>query len=136
MDADCFEGDADQRHEAIRAIAAGAVAAVRAVAHVARAVDLADRQRAGGQRISYGLDDNGDVEESDQFLAIYLRDPSTDAITATLFKTAGSDALIVPSMTPFSVSVVPYRGMTLRLDVFAQVRYDYFPAAFDHFRFQ
>src|SRR5262249_44411451 len=71
-----------------------------------------------------------------QFLAIEVRDPTTDAVTATLFTTdpaaPAPPPLMIP-MTNFTASVAAYQGMTVRITVDLQVQQNCFFASFDGF---
>nr|HEX4312559.1 DUF4215 domain-containing protein [Kofleriaceae bacterium] len=72
---------------------------------------------------------------SGQFLAINLRDPTSDSVLATPFKTGSASPLQVPMSTQ-SVDVSAYAGQKVRLDVELQVQDDCFDVAIDNFRFQ
>jgi hypothetical protein len=70
----------------------------------------------------------------DQYIAINLRNPTTDALIATVYKTDGTSPLSLAGMTAHSADISAYAGQTVRLDVEANVQRWYLPAAFDNFR--
>ena len=81
--------------------------------------------------------DMGSFDASAQYLAIYVRDPSTDAILATLYKTNDADdAQKLTSMTAFSASLATYAGQQVRIDVEVMAQYDYLDVVLDNFRLQ
>jgi hypothetical protein len=59
---------------------------------------------------------SGIFDSTLQFFSVVLRDPSTDAIIGTLFKTKTGDPLFMP-MTKETVSLADYAGKTVRLDI-------------------
>jgi hypothetical protein len=69
-----------------------------------------------------------------QFLAIEVRDPTTDTIVATLFTTdpAAAPPAMIP-MTAFTADVSPYEGQTVRITVDLEVVNGCFTAGFDGF---
>lgn len=69
-----------------------------------------------------------------QELAVTIRNPSTDAILAYLFRTVPGDPTVVSTMTTFSGDVSAFSGQTVRLSVDMIVNSFYFDAAFDNFR--
>jgi len=71
-----------------------------------------------------------------QSFAWTLRNPSTDAVVATLFKTTASTPTSAPFGTPFSADVTAYAGATLRLSFDAVIRSGSLPMTFDHIRFE
>jgi hypothetical protein len=79
----------------------------------------------------------GSFDAGDQYIAVNLRDPTTDAVLVTLYKTTqGEDAQELPAMTTFSKSIAAYAGQTVRIDVEMQVRLSFLDGAFDNFRLQ
>jgi hypothetical protein len=79
----------------------------------------------------------GIFDDAGQYLAINVRDPNTDAILATIYKTSDAqDAQTLPTMTAFSASIAAYAGQRVRIDVEMMVHFSYFDAVFDNFRFE
>ena len=79
----------------------------------------------------------GTFDAAGQYLAINVRDPNTDAILATIYKTADAqDAQTLPTMTAFSASIAAYAGQRVRIDVEVMVQFDFFDLVFDNFRFE
>ena len=67
-------------------------------------------------------------------IAINIRDPETDAILETLFKTTnGVDVQTIP-MTSFDVAVSAYAGTDVRIDVELQIEDDCLTTVLDFFR--
>lgn len=75
---------------------------------------------------------------TNQQLTVSMRNPTTTASVATLFQTSAASPISTTgdAMQAFSASVTALRGQTLRLDVDLNVQQNWFPAAFDNFRFQ
>jgi Stigma-specific protein, Stig1 len=72
-----------------------------------------------------------------QFSAIYLRDPQTDAILATIWKTTeGTDPHTLPLTAMTGTIPFAYQGKTVKLDVDHQVQLSFFSAAWDNFVIQ
>jgi cysteine-rich repeat protein len=71
-------------------------------------------------------------EPTQQFLAVHLRDPNTDAILTTLYKTGAGDPLTL-TMTTFSRNISAFAGMPVRIDVEMQVQLNCFDGQFDNF---
>jgi hypothetical protein len=79
----------------------------------------------------------GAFDPTNEYIAINVRNPATDAIIATIYKTTqGVDAITVATMTTYLGAITPYRGETIRIDVDMMVNNDWLDAAFDNFRFQ
>lgn len=94
---------------------------------------------AGATTLSWDMmyqNENISFDPNSQFLAINVRDPATDAILSTLFKTTeGVDPPSIP-MTGFSANLSPFAGQTVRIDVEMQVQTFCFEAVFDNFALQ
>ena len=74
-------------------------------------------------------------DPNQQFIAVNVRDPSSDTVRATPYKTtSGVDAPIVSTMTGFLADVSSFAGQTVRLDFEAQVEEFFFDIAFDNIR--
>ncbi len=67
-----------------------------------------------------------------QFLAVQLRDPATDEVLATLYKTGEGDPQQLP-MTAFEADIRAFAGRTVRIDVELQVQLTCFDGEFDDF---
>ncbi len=79
--------------------------------------------------------DAGNFDANFQYLAINVRDPITDAILATIYKTTdGPDAQTLSTMTAFSASIAPYAGQRVRIDVEVMVQFSFFDIVLDNFR--
>ncbi|MCE9574508.1 MAG: DUF4215 domain-containing protein [Deltaproteobacteria bacterium] len=74
----------------------------------------------------------GAFDPSLQYLAVQLRDPSSDEVIATLYKTDNGDPTQVP-MTAFEADIHTFAGTTVRIDVEMQVQLDCFDGEFDAF---
>ncbi|MHC4404882.1 MAG: hypothetical protein ACYTG0_34985 [Planctomycetota bacterium] len=70
-----------------------------------------------------------------QELAVTIRNATTDATLAYLFRTVPGDPLTVATMTTFSGDVSAFGGQAVRLSVDMIVNNLWFDAAFDNFRF-
>jgi cysteine-rich repeat protein len=79
-----------------------------------------------------GYHNHGSFDPNQQFLAVHLRDPNTDGILTTLYKTGAGDPLTLP-MTTFSRSIAAFAGMPVRIDVEMQVQLTCFDGQFDNF---
>jgi len=60
-------------------------------------------------------------DEMQQFIAIHLRDPATDEILTTLYKTAPGAPLSIP-MTTFATDIQAYAGQSVTSAWFAEAR--------------
>src|SRR3954462_9344481 len=77
---------------------------------------------------------HGDAfDPSSQFFAVNVRDPETDAVLATPFKTAPGDSPQI-GMSAFQVDLAAFAGQTVRIDFELQVQGLAFDAAFDNIR--
>lgn len=74
----------------------------------------------------------GGFDPARQYLAVHVRDPVSDAILATVFRTDRGDPLSV-AMSSFTADVSAFAGRTVRLDVELEVQDFYFDVAFDNF---
>ncbi len=80
---------------------------------------------------------NATFDPTNQYIAVNVRNPSTDAILATIYKTTqGTDPLVVSTMTTFSGAVTAYQGQPVRIDVDIMINDFYFDVSLDNFRFQ
>ncbi|MCW5809024.1 MAG: choice-of-anchor D domain-containing protein, partial [Deltaproteobacteria bacterium] len=77
---------------------------------------------------------NGAFDAGAQYLAVNVRDPDSDAVLATPFKTMPGAPPVVPAMTPFEADLTPFAGQTVRLDFEQQVQLFHLDAAYDHVR--
>jgi len=69
-----------------------------------------------------------------QYLEISIRDPGTDAIQKSLFKTTnGVDPLIAP-MSAYSGVITEFAGQTVRIDVTVQVEQFWFEVGIDNWQ--
>src|SRR6202000_1406216 len=76
--------------------------------------------------LSQGNDGTNVFDPSSEFVAVNLRDPVTDALIVTLYKTTeGIDAESVTSMTTFAEAISAYRGRYVRLDFEVNSQYGY-----------
>nr|HEX4312578.1 choice-of-anchor D domain-containing protein [Kofleriaceae bacterium] len=74
-------------------------------------------------------------DPSGQFLAVNVRDPSTDNILTTPYKTTtGVDAPIVSTMTGYLADISSFAGQTIRLDYEAEITEFFFDIALDNIR--
>ena len=70
-----------------------------------------------------------------QFLALNIRNPSTDAILSTPYRTTqGVDPEVLSAMTGFVADISSFAGQTVRLDYEAEVTEFFFDIAFDNIR--
>jgi len=77
---------------------------------------------------------SGGFNAGSQYLAVNVRDPATDAILATLFKTTqGIDPQQAPMQT-YAVDISAFAGQTVRIDVELQGQNFFFDATFDNFK--
>lgn len=73
-------------------------------------------------------------DANNQFLSVVLRNPATDVIIATLFKTQPGDPLSIP-MTTQTVDISAYAGQSVRLDmIFATFNDFYFDVLLDNIK--
>jgi hypothetical protein len=92
---------------------------------------------AGATTISWDMEynnHNGDFVPDAQELVVDVRDVSTDAIVATLFRTIQRVSPQSIPMTHFSADISAYAGQTVRISVDMIVFRLYFDAAFDNFK--
>jgi hypothetical protein len=76
-------------------------------------------------------------DPANQYLAVRIRDSSSDVIREDLFITSPGDPQTNPDhpkLTHYSKSLAAYAGMTVRLSVDMQVNLDFLDAQFDNFR--
>jgi hypothetical protein len=76
-------------------------------------------------------------DPANQYLAVRIRDSSSDVIREDLFITSPGDPQSNPDhpkLTHYSKSLAAYAGMTVRLSVDMQVNLDFLDAQFDNFR--
>ncbi|HEV7558461.1 MAG TPA: choice-of-anchor D domain-containing protein, partial [Kofleriaceae bacterium] len=76
----------------------------------------------------------GSFDPNSQYIAVNIRDPETDAVLATPFKTSDGDPTTVPTMTPFQIDLSAFAGQTVELDFEQQVEIWHFPSAYDNIR--
>jgi hypothetical protein len=92
---------------------------------------------AGVTTISWDMEYNnhfGIFVPANQVLEVNVRDATTDAIVATLFRTTqGVDPQSIP-VTHFTRDVSAFGGLTVRISVDMTVNNFYFDAAFDNFK--
>jgi hypothetical protein len=79
----------------------------------------------------------GTFDPTNQYMALNIRNPSTDAIIATAYMTTqGVDPQVVATMTTYTVPIAAYQNQVIRVDVDLVVNNDWLDMAFDNFRFQ
>ena len=78
---------------------------------------------------------DGNWAAGQQYIAINVRDPGTDAILATPF-TANALPAVVATMTPYSADLSAFVGQLVRIDVEVQGQNFFLDAAFDNFVIQ
>jgi hypothetical protein len=91
---------------------------------------------AGASTISWDMEynnHNGDFVPDGQEIVVDIRDVSTDAIVATLFRTVQGVSPSIP-MTHFSADVSAFAGQTVRISIDMIVYRFYLDAAFDNFK--
>jgi hypothetical protein len=91
---------------------------------------------AGAQRLTWAMSyDNHHVgfDPVVQYVALNVRDPLTDAVLATIYKTLPGDPLVLP-LTPFSADISPFAGKTVRIDLELQAQGFHLDLSFDDFR--
>jgi len=76
----------------------------------------------------------GSWDPAGQYIAVNLRDTTTDAIIATVFKTTAGDPLVLAGMTPYSVDLSPWAGTTVRIDFEMMVNLNWMDVGYDNFR--
>lgn len=77
--------------------------------------------------------ETSEFDAANQYLAVHVRNATTDAIIETLFKTTdGVDPLSQPQTT-FSFDVSAYAGTTVRFDFEFQVQFTCFYIQYDNF---
>jgi hypothetical protein len=75
---------------------------------------------------------NGSFDATNQFIAVEIRNASTNAIIQTLFKTVNGDPLSKP-MTHYSYDLSAYAGQTVRLEIVdATINNFYFDVLLDN----
>ena len=74
------------------------------------------------------------ASDSNQYLAVRIRDSVTDAILADLFTTTKPGVLQSIPMTGFSADLAAFAGMTVRLSVDMQTDLSFLDAQFDNFK--
>ncbi len=78
---------------------------------------------------------SGGFDPNSQFISVVLRDPNTDQIIETLFKTLPGDPLSIP-MTAESFDVSAYAGQAVRLEIiYAVINNFFFDVLLDNVRF-
>lgn len=76
-------------------------------------------------------------EPVSQFIAVHIRDVTTDAILTTLYKaTQGDDPETLTTMTTFEVDIGAYADQTIRIDFELQNQDGCLDTVFDNFRLQ
>lgn len=76
-------------------------------------------------------------DAANQFTAVNVRDPATDAILATPYKTTQDvDPTSLATMTAFEADLAAFSGQTVRLDFEHQVLNGHFGIAWDHIRIE
>lgn len=73
---------------------------------------------------------------NNQYVAVNVRDPLTDAVIATLFKTKAGDPLLLAGMTPFSADLSAYAGSDVRFDIETNIQLSWIDVALDNFVIQ
>lgn len=76
---------------------------------------------------------NGSFEPSSEYLAVNVRDPVTDQILATPFKTNAGDPLAI-GMSSFQVDLTGFAGQVVRIDFELQIQGAPIDAAYDNIR--
>ncbi|HEU0036688.1 MAG TPA: choice-of-anchor D domain-containing protein [Kofleriaceae bacterium] len=82
----------------------------------------------------YYSNQNATFDPASQYTAVNVRDPGSDAILATPFKTDANSPLRLSVMTPFQVDLSQFSGQTIRLDFEHQVQLFFFDVVYDHVR--
>ena len=75
----------------------------------------------------------GTFDSTSQYIAVNLRDPITDEVVFTAWKTAPDDPSVLSGMTTFAADIGAFAGVVMRIDVEMQVQTYYCDAAFDDF---
>jgi hypothetical protein len=79
----------------------------------------------------------GTFDDSNQYLAINVRDPGSDAILGTIYKTTSpQDPGSLATMTAFTAPISAFAGLRVRIDVEMVVRFNYFDMVLDNFRWE
>ena len=77
----------------------------------------------------------GSFDATNQFIALNIRNASTDVVLATPYKTTqGVDPTTLQVMTSFLADISSFAGQTVRLDFEQQVELNFFDSAFDNIR--
>jgi uncharacterized protein (TIGR03382 family) len=84
---------------------------------------------------SLGYERFGTFDAQNQFIAVTLRDPTTDAVLSELFKTAAGGTTVAQPMANLHADVSAFAGQAVRVDVEVSVYWYCMPVQFDNFRF-
>lgn len=77
--------------------------------------------------------ETSEFDAANQYLAVHVRNATTDAIIETLFKTTDGVDPISQPQTTFSFDISAYAGTTVRFDFEFQVQFDCFSIQYDNF---
>jgi hypothetical protein len=71
-----------------------------------------------------------------QYIAVNVRNPSNDAVIATIFKTQAGAPLNLGSMLPFSADLSAYAGTDIRFDIETNIQLSWMDLVLDNFVIQ
>jgi hypothetical protein len=73
---------------------------------------------------------------NNQYIAVNVRDPLTDAVIATLYKTQAGAPLNLGSMLPFSANLAAFAGTDIRFDIETNIQLSWIDVVLDNFVIQ
>lgn len=73
---------------------------------------------------------------TNQYIAVNVRDPLTDAVIATLYKTTAGAPLNLGSMLPFTADLSAFAGTDIRFDIETNIQLSWIDVVLDNFVIQ